>query len=49
MDETMRGQYQYANMKMTLIKFVKDKDIDPASQNPTAEVVAFVDADYVQH
>ena len=49
MDETMRGQYQYANMKMTLLKFVKQKDVDPASQTPAAEVVAFVDADYVQH
>ena len=45
----MRGMYTYANMKMTLVKFVKDKDIDSASTTPEAEVVGFVDADYVQH
>ncbi len=45
----MRGQYLYANMKMTLLKFVKDKDVDQTSQTPDAEVVAFVDSDYVQH
>jgi len=47
MDETMRGMYTYANMKMTLVKFVKDKDIEPTSTTPEAELVAFVDADYV--
>lgn len=47
MDETMRGLYQYANMKMTLVKLTTDKEVDPQSQTPTAEVVAFVDADYV--
>ena len=45
----MRGQSQYANMKMTLVKFVKNKDVDSTSQTPEAEVVAFVDSDYVQH
>jgi calpain-15 len=29
MDETMRGMYRYANMKMTLIKLTTDKDVDP--------------------
>jgi len=44
----MDARFQYAWMKMALVKFIKDKDVYPESQNPTAEVVALVDADYSQ-
>lgn len=36
-------------MKMALLKLTKYKDVNPTSQTPDAECIAFVDADYVQH
>ena len=48
-DETMRGSYNYAPLKLLLCKVVKDSVANPNSKNPEANVVAFIDGDYVQY
>ena len=45
----MRGTYQYAAMKLMLAKIVKDKVVDPKSQTPDQDTIAFVDGDYIQY
>ena len=47
MDETMRGTYQYAPIKIMLAKIIKDKVINQSSSTPDDDVIAFVDGDYI--
>ncbi len=47
-DETMRGSYQYAPLKLILAKVVKDKLINPSSATPDADSLSFIEGDYVQ-
>lgn len=48
-DETMRGSYQYAPLKLILGKIVKEKIVDGRSVNPEQDVIAFVDGEYMQY
>ena len=43
----MRGSYEYAPLKFILTKIVKNKVINPKSQTPEEEQLAFVQGDYV--
>ena len=45
----MRGTYQYAPLKMIIAKITKNKEIDPTSQTPEVESIAFVEGDYMQY